>query len=313
MKKLLIILVIILLLAPISLTKAIVPVTDNFYINDTAGVLSDFTKKEIIEKNIHLYNKTGAQIVVVTVDFIDTTSIADYAYEVFNEYGIGSKEKNNGLLLLLSIGDDDYYALQGSGLERLLTSGTLSYLLYEYLEPYFAIGEYDQGVMAVFDEFYYELLYIYDTEALPPAEAYPDYPLTYPDDFPQYYPDTTEYIFSFFSFIFLFFRSTFAIMIILWVLISVFGNKNKHRGGRGSSSSSSSVWPLIIGGHLINKSNNRSSGGSSISRGSSTFGGSSSSSRAFSSGGFSSRGSGGSTHSGGGGGSRGGGAGRAGR
>ena len=100
---------------------------------------------------------------VVTVDYTHTASIADYAYELFNEYGIGSNEKNNGLLLLLSIGDDDYYALQGAGLERTFSSGTLSYLLYEYLEPYFAQQEYDSGVLSVFNAFYDEILAIYDT------------------------------------------------------------------------------------------------------------------------------------------------------
>lgn len=57
---------------------------------------------------------------MATVDFTDGEDIADYAYDLFNKWGIGDKKANNGLLILLSIGAEDYYAEPGVGLTMFL-------------------------------------------------------------------------------------------------------------------------------------------------------------------------------------------------
>lgn len=140
----------------LSLTQpalAVVEKPADVYVGDYAVVLSAETKQYIIDANKELNQKTGAQITIVTVDFLDGTEIEDYAYRIFNDWGIGDAKKNNGLLLLLSIGDDDYWVMQGKGLEGVLSSGTLGDMLYDELEPDFAKGNYDAGVRKVFDAF----------------------------------------------------------------------------------------------------------------------------------------------------------------
>lgn len=125
--------------------------TDDFYVYDGAGVLSDATESHILALNESLCSQTGAQVVVACVDSTGSEDIADYAYELFNGWGIGDADKDNGLLLLLSIEEEDYWALQGSGLENILSSGALKLMLDDYLEPNFAVGRYDAGVRKVFD------------------------------------------------------------------------------------------------------------------------------------------------------------------
>ena len=326
MKKLAIFITLILILTCNAVFAADIPApTSDFYVNDTANVLSEKTKKTIIDKNLALYEKTGAQIVVVTVDYTHTASIADYAYELFNEYKIGSAEKNNGLLLLLSIGDDDYYVLQGEGLERTLSSGTISYLLYEHLEPYFAKQQYDEGVLNIFNVLYKEMLAIHDTtieyeDVYPPQDNY-----YYPDDYFEQ-EDSSFSVFGFFATIFAIMRVIFFFMVIFGVLSAIFGRRKSTR----RSDVARNILPIIstLGymntlKNMNNTSNyssfnnnsstvNRSSyssGRSSYSGGGSSFGSSSSSSRSS----FSSGGRSGGFSSGGGGSSRGGGAGRGGR
>lgn len=133
------------------------------YVGDYANVLTDETEQYIIEKNQDLSKATGAQIVVVTVDFLDGIPIEEYAYTIFNQWGIGDADKNNGLLLLLAIGEDNYWVMQGKGLEDVLSSGTLGDYLAQDLEPDFAVGNYDSGVNKIFRSFcdwftdYYQL------------------------------------------------------------------------------------------------------------------------------------------------------------
>ena len=142
------------LLGAVCVPAAIPDPPADVYVLDNANVLSEGTEQTILEKNQTLAAATGAQIVVVTVDFLDGQDIESYAYDIFNQWGIGDKDADNGLLLLLAIGEDNYWAMQGSGIESALTSDTLGDYLYEYLEPDFATGDYDAGVQKVFTAFY---------------------------------------------------------------------------------------------------------------------------------------------------------------
>ena len=142
--------------------RAAVPdATSDFYVNDYAGVLSAETEEDIVNRNLSLESATGAQIVVSVVDDTGGLSMEQYAYDMASTWGIGSAEKNNGVLLLLSIDDDDYHCLQGSGLEILLPTSTISRILQEKLEPDFADKDYDAGVRKTFRALFDEVSAIY--------------------------------------------------------------------------------------------------------------------------------------------------------
>ena len=136
--------------------------TSGFFVADFADVIDDDVEKYIIEKNAGLSDATGAQIVIAAVNFTGSTPIDDYCYEMFNEWGVGDKSKDNGVLLLMVIGDDDYYIIAGTGLENYLTGGVLGNLLDEYLEPYFAEGDYSAGAKSIFDALYGRLASYYN-------------------------------------------------------------------------------------------------------------------------------------------------------
>ena len=140
---------------------AVVQPNDLFYVYDGADVLTDDTEATIVLNNDALYEECGAQIVFVTVDSTGSTDIADYAYELFNDWGIGSAQKNNGVLILMEIGAEDYWYMQGSGIERNLSTADLSDLVYEYLEPDFADADYDRGAEQLFKKLFERVADIY--------------------------------------------------------------------------------------------------------------------------------------------------------
>jgi len=139
------------ILLPAVCAAEVIAPTDSFYVNDQSEILSEETTAYILDTAGSLDDQTGVQICVVTVDFIGGANIADYAYELFNDWGIGSSEKNNGLLLLVVIGEENYYLLQGKGLESVLPSGTLQTILDRDMEPDFAAENYDAGVRKTYD------------------------------------------------------------------------------------------------------------------------------------------------------------------
>lgn len=112
---------------------------------DMADVIDQETEDYLSALNKRLYDETGASIVIATVDFTGSMSVSEYAYEAFNKWQIGDKDKDNGLLLLMSIGQEDYFAAHGTGIERDLTASELDSMLYEYLEADFAAERYSEG------------------------------------------------------------------------------------------------------------------------------------------------------------------------
>lgn len=142
------------LLTPAASAASLLEKPENGYVADVAGVLESDTVDHIVSNNQKLTDATGAAIVVVTVDFLNGEDIADYATDLFNDWGIGDKDANNGLLILLAIGEDDYYVLQGSGLKSALPASTLQEYTWNYLENDFASKDYDAGVHKLFDAFY---------------------------------------------------------------------------------------------------------------------------------------------------------------
>ena len=73
---------------------AVVPPSDEFYVADYADVLSNVTEELIINYNGALeYQCKGAQIVVVTVNYLDGMYSDEYANQLFNDWGVGAEEQ----------------------------------------------------------------------------------------------------------------------------------------------------------------------------------------------------------------------------
>ena len=135
---------------------------DNKYVLDTAGVLSEDTEKWIVAENQELFKDCGGEIVVAAVDFLGGEDIRDYTYDMFNTWEIGSDTRNNGILLVLAIGEENYFIQAGYGIDDYFDVPLFSDILNEYLEPDFAAGDYDSGVRKTFGALRTELESYYE-------------------------------------------------------------------------------------------------------------------------------------------------------
>lgn len=148
-----VLLLIVMMTAVMPAMAAIPEATAAVYVHDFAGVLSDATEAELVAKGKAFYEAGGAQVVLVTVNFTDGKDIAKYAEEMFDKWGIGSAEYNDGLLILMAIGEDDYWVTPGAGLESVLNTTTISSLLQQYMEPDFAKKDYTAAAASIYDAF----------------------------------------------------------------------------------------------------------------------------------------------------------------
>ena len=92
---------------------------------DHADILSDETEQYVNDVSIKLSDACGAQIGVYTLDeLLGSTTMEGFAYDVFNAWGLGSDDLDNGVLLLLAPNEadgGDYYIMRGDGLESQLS------------------------------------------------------------------------------------------------------------------------------------------------------------------------------------------------
>ena len=146
-----------LLCLPVISQAAVVKPTSDFYVNDYANLLNSSTKQYIMNTNVELQQKTGAQIVVVTVPSLDGRDIEGYANELFNNWGIGDKQKENGVLLLCSYSDRLFRIEVGYGLEGALPDGKTGRMQDQYIIPYLKQNNFDEGIKNGYSAFLEEV------------------------------------------------------------------------------------------------------------------------------------------------------------
>ncbi len=153
MKKLFTFILALLLMLSLGVSAyAVVEQSDSFYVADYANVLKASTEQRICDYNGALEQQcSGAQIVVVTVDYLDGMYCDDYAYELFNTWGVGSAQYNNGMLLLLAVQENKAWLAYGLGLNSVLSSDKVDNMLEKYFWQDFDDGKYDDAVNSLFD------------------------------------------------------------------------------------------------------------------------------------------------------------------
>lgn len=137
-----------LLLSPCAAAKASYPSpTKDFFVEDFADVLSQSTRSQILSLGASLQQKTTAQVVVVTVKTLNGQDIESYALGMLRQWGIGQKDKNNGVLILVAVDDHKDRIEVGYGLEGTINDAKAGRILRNVMEPAFKKGDYNVGVL----------------------------------------------------------------------------------------------------------------------------------------------------------------------
>lgn len=143
MKKVLFIL---LLILPLLFASEF-PQYQNKYVNDFANV---FTSEQVdslrsilseVEKN------TTAEVVVVTVDTTEPYVPSEYRTKLFNEWKIGDKNKDNGLLIVYAVKEKRMEVEIGYGLEGILPDSKVGRYLDDYYVPLRDENKTAEGIM----------------------------------------------------------------------------------------------------------------------------------------------------------------------
>ena len=113
---------------------------------DEADVLNTSEEKNLEQKLINYADTTSTQIVIVTINSLEGEYIGTYSAEWAHEWGIGTAEEDNGILVLLSEEDRKIWITTGYGIEGFLTDALSKEIIDQVILPAFRSGSYYQGL-----------------------------------------------------------------------------------------------------------------------------------------------------------------------
>lgn len=99
------------------------------YVSDFAGVIDPQSKAELEDYAARVQQGTGAQMAFVTLKSLEGQPIEDVTIDIFKAFGVGQKVKDNGVMVLLSIGDRKSRMEVGPGLGGAIPDGMAGTLL----------------------------------------------------------------------------------------------------------------------------------------------------------------------------------------
>ena len=116
------------------------------YVSDFANLLKPADKINITKFASELEKKTSAQIAIVTVDSTQPETIQGFSVRLFDQWKIGQKDKDNGVLILVAVNDRKAWITTGYGLEGAIPDVIAHKIVQGRMIPYFKNGQYSQGI-----------------------------------------------------------------------------------------------------------------------------------------------------------------------
>ncbi|MEL6930068.1 MAG: TPM domain-containing protein [Cyanobacteria bacterium J06600_6] len=122
--------------------------TDGGWVTDMADILSDRTEAELNRLITDLEAKNGTEVAVVTVlETEPADSPKAFATQLFNYWGIGKAESDNGILFLVSLGDRRVEIETGYGIEAILADTQVAKVIETKITPQYKKGDYNRGTL----------------------------------------------------------------------------------------------------------------------------------------------------------------------
>ncbi|WP_435352645.1 TPM domain-containing protein [Emticicia sp. SJ17W-69] len=123
------------------------------FVNDFVGGLLNQGQIDQLEQKLRAYqDSTSTQVAIVIVKSVQPYDINEYAVKLGRAWGIGQKDKNNGILLLWAPSDRKIYIATGYGAEGGLTDARSKRIIEQTIKPRFKQLQYYEGLNAAIDD-----------------------------------------------------------------------------------------------------------------------------------------------------------------
>lgn len=125
---------------------AVPPAPTDIPIVDATNTLSEEQKNSLANSIAESRAKTSNQIAILMIPSLENGSLEEYSIDVARQWGVGTKEKSNGVLILIVKNDRKIRIEVGYGLEGALTDAKSSQIIRNVIAPEFRQDRYFEGI-----------------------------------------------------------------------------------------------------------------------------------------------------------------------
>ncbi len=128
-----------------------IPARPEARVSDWASIISQSAKESLEEKLAAFEEKTGNQIAIATFPSLEGESLEDFSIKLAEQWKIGQKGKDNGVIILVFSDDHKMRIEIGYGLEGVLPDAVASQIIRRIMAPSFQKGDFDGGIIGAVD------------------------------------------------------------------------------------------------------------------------------------------------------------------
>lgn len=118
------------------------------HVSDPASLISSAARDTVDRLLTRLESSTGVQVAVAVVPSVGESTLLDYSVALFRQWGIGGKQRNDGLLILLVADRAKVRFTTGYGLEGHLPDITCKRIQRTYMVPYLQRRDFDSALVS---------------------------------------------------------------------------------------------------------------------------------------------------------------------
>ena len=123
----------------------------NQYVTDPAGYMSGHARDEANKRLAQLRDSSSVEMAIVILPNIGNMDIFDFSQKLATRWGIGKRDKNNGMLVLFDMGDHQVRIHPGKGMEGIFTDVACTHMIREQVIPNMKTGDIDDAVLDLVD------------------------------------------------------------------------------------------------------------------------------------------------------------------
>lgn len=115
-------------------------------VNDFSETLSEQEVRQLENKLLAYNDSTSSQVSIVLINSLGPYAISDYAFQLGDKWGIGRKDKDNGILILAAMNDREVFIATGYGMEGAIPDALAKRIVEQLIVPNFRSGDYFAGL-----------------------------------------------------------------------------------------------------------------------------------------------------------------------
>lgn len=115
-------------------------------VNDFSNTLNTNELNRLEQKLIAYNDSTSSEVSIILIKSVGPYDISDYAFQLGDKWGIGRKDKDNGILILAAMDDRKVFIATGYGMEGVVPDILAKRIVEQLIVPNFRMEQYYVGL-----------------------------------------------------------------------------------------------------------------------------------------------------------------------